>query len=312
MNKDRLFLRKIARKGKDTVSLVQRFARNGQSRRAMYYSCLRKLGIRFFPVRVRKAWMWIDLHDEVLGNYFFMHREYEPFETLLIERAIQPGMTVADIGANIGYYTLVMARHVGPKGQVIAFEPDPTNFRLLRRNIRMNCFSNVITEQAAVLDRDGKTTLFLSNNNFGDHRVFDTHDYEQFNKGIPRSSIEVRAVTLDRCLNRLGKPADLIKMDIQGAEMLALPGMTKALSNLNVLLFCEFWPYGLRNANTSPRQFLESLCEIGLELFEIIEDNQTVLPVDVDELSQRFPDVGLANLLCAHSMRAKDILSVPQ
>jgi len=279
-----------------------------QSRREMCYKLLRRLGVRFVPIRVKNVKMWVDLHDEVLNHHFFVHQEYEPFETSLIERATAPGMTVVDIGAHIGYYTLHLALRAGTRGKVIAFEPDPTNMQLLKRNVQLNRLSNVICEQSAVLGHNGKTMLYLSNNNFGDHRVFDAQDQDRFNKGVPRESIEVRATALDSYLESRGEQADVIKMDIQGAEMLALPGMVKTLSNPNVVLFCEFWPYGLHKANTNPKQFLESLRDLGLQLFEIVETDQTVINVEVNGLSERFPDLGIANLICIHPSRGWDIL----
>ncbi len=151
--------------------------------------------------------------------------------------------------------------------------------------------------------------LYLSNNNFGDHRVFDACDDDILNKGVARKSVEVPAVSLDKYLKKSGFRADVVKIDIQGAEMLALPGMIETLSNPRVVLFCEFWPYGLRKADTSPKHFLESLKELGFELFEIIETSRSVTPVNISELSERFPDMGYANLFCIHPSRSREFLT---
>ncbi|MBM3157904.1 MAG: FkbM family methyltransferase [Chloroflexi bacterium] len=292
---------RIRRPGKSIIHDIRKVLRDKELRRQGYYYLLRRVGVRFVQVRVREMRMWVDLCDEVLGYYLFIHQEYEPFETSLVERITQTGMMAVDIGANIGYYTMILSSRVGPKGRVIAFEPDPTNMYLLRRNVRCNDLLNVICEQAAVLGFDGKTTLYLSNSNFGDHRVFDAQDEDRFNKGVPRKSLEARAISLDNYLQSIGHQANIIKMDIQGAEMLALPGMMQALSNPNITFFCEFWPYGLRKANSNPKQYLLSLRELGLDLFEIVESDQRIVPVDIDELSERFPDLGLTNLVCFHS-----------
>jgi FkbM family methyltransferase len=281
--------------------------------RQIAYLLLRAAGIRSVKVRVRGRPLWIDLRDTTLGRYFWVFRTYEPFEAELIERAAQAGMTAVDIGANVGYLTVLLGHRVGAAGKVIAFEPDPTNFALLRRSVEANLLANVTCEQAAVMGSTSTASLYLSGVNFGDHRVFDAKDDEQFNAGAPRAKVEVRAVSLDDYLSGNGAPG-LIKMDIQGAEVAALPGMRRALSHPDVVLFCEFWPYGLRRSGAEPRQFLDSLVGMGLELFEIDEASRSILTVDVQELSKRYPDLGLTNLVGCHPARKKTLfesLGVP-
>jgi len=269
-------------------------------------SLLRNLGFRFAQVRIGKIKLWVDLEDG-LGQYVFIHRRYEAFETSLIEQIARPGMTVVDIGANIGYYTLILASRVGKMGKVYAIEPEPTNMMLLQRNIQLNRLSNVVCEQTAVLDYEGQVTLYLSDINHGDHRVFDAADDDRFNAGTPRNQISVRTIVLDRYLANVGAQVDLVKMDIQGAEMLALDGMVNTLSNPNLVLFCEFWPYALRQTHNEPSKFLESLKQLGFEIFEIIEANQTVIPVNPVELANRFADPDYADLICVQRARVNNI-----
>jgi FkbM family methyltransferase len=269
-------------------------------------SLLRKFRVQFVQVRVGKVKIWIDLRDG-LGEYWFVHQRYEPFETSLIEKLAKPGMFVLDVGANVGYYTVILASKVGRSGQVIAFEPDPDNLVLLRRNIQSNRLSNVVCEQAAVMSYEGEATLYRSSINYGDHRVFDSQDDRDFNDGRPRSTVSIRTVSLDKYLRDIGIRPDLVKMDIQGAEMLALPGMIDTLSNPNVMLFCEFWPYALRRAGSEPIKFLQTLKQIGFELFEIMEASKTIVPVQVEELSNRFADPDYANLIGVHHSRLKDL-----
>jgi FkbM family methyltransferase len=242
----------------------------------------------------------VDLRDRTLGRYLFVFRAYEPFQTTLLERAARPGAVAVDVGANIGVHTVLLGRRVGPGGRVIAFEPDPTSASLLRRSLAANRLGNVTCEEAAVMGRPGTVALHLSRTNFGDHRVFDGGDDARFNEGRARERISVRAVALDDYLDEAGIRPALLKMDIQGAEMAALPGMMRTLSDPGVVLFCEYWPYGLRLAGASPRGFLEALGRTGLTLFEMREEDRTVRPVDLDELAGRYPDVGLTNLIAVH------------
>lgn len=271
---------------------------------------LRTFGVRYAKLSFGKIKLWVDLEDG-LGWYFFVYRNYEPYETSLIQQVVRPGMTILDVGAHVGYYTLLLALSVGETGKVIAFEPEPSNFELLRRNVLLNRLSNVICEQAAVLDHEGRTTLYLSSINKGDHRVFDARDDDRFNSGRPRSMVLVQTIMIDKYLRDHRIKADLVKMDIQGAEMLALRGMTDTLSDPNVVLFCEFWPYALRKAGSDPMQFLGSLKGLGIELFEIVEAKETVLPVQIIELCNRFSDADYANLICVHRSWCGDIPFLP-
>src|SRR5262245_2134996 len=94
------------------------------------------------------AWRTHGVADPLLAG-----RGYEPEETAFIEAALAPGMTFLDLGANVGYFTCLAARKVGPAGRVWAFEPDPRNFRLLVRSVKANGLSNVTAVRAAASDR---------------------------------------------------------------------------------------------------------------------------------------------------------------
>jgi FkbM family methyltransferase len=272
---------------------------------------LRAVGVRFAPVRIEGATLWVDL-DNGLGQYFFIHQQYEAYETTLINQIAAPGMLVLDIGANIGYYTILLGAKVGATGQVIAFEPAPTNTMLLRRNIRANHLTNVVCEQAAVAANEGQTTLFLSTINDGDHRIYNAQDDARFNAGKPRSTVQVRTIVLDTYLEKLTQPVDLIVMDIQGAEMLAFPGMIKTLTHPNLVLFCEFWPYALRRAGSDPIAFLQFLTDLQFDLFQILEDEHRIVPVRNFDLANQFTDPDYANLIAVRRARRRQISFLPR
>src|SRR5262249_46293166 len=148
------------------------------------------------------------------------------------------------------------ARRVGPRGRVFAFEPDPANFALLRRNVEMNGYRNVVLSPLAVSDRCGPSRLFLSDSNTGDHRVYDPAD--------GRPSVGVETVTLDRYFDGYDGPVDLVKMDIQGAEYGALVGMRGLLARqARVKLATEYWPHALRKGGGDAARYLGLLTELG-------------------------------------------------
>jgi len=190
---------------------------------------------------------------------------YEPGVTRLFQREVRSGDHVLDIGANIGYFTLLAARLVGNAGKVTAFEPDPTNFGILSRNVLDNDYANVVLRQEAVADRPGTLRLYRSERNRGDHRLFDPGD--------GRSSVEVPVTALDRSLKGLDRKVHFIKMDVQGAEALALEGMKGLLkANRGLKLVTEFEPGNLKTAGADPKKFLDSLKKAGFKLFEIPEE----------------------------------------
>ena len=219
---------------------------------------------------------------------------YESFETKLIGRLVRPGMRVLDIGANVGYYTALLAKQVGPRGRVTAFEPAPGNFAVLGRTVRANSFGNVQTVQGAVSETSGESFLFLSDQNGGDHRLYATEG---------RQKIAVPLLSVDQFLPPDTR-IDFVKMDIQGSEGLALRGMRDTLRHSpNAQILTEFWPDGLRQAGVEPQEFLTTLQDdLGFTLWEVDEAREQLLPVtDGAALIARHPGRCYTNLLCARS-----------
>ncbi len=170
-------------------------------------------------------------------------------------------MTVVDVGANIGIYTALLAKIVGEKGKVYAFEPSPHNFNLLKKYNKSN---NVTLVQAAVGDVTGEITLYISAKLNVDHQTYETDEIRQ--------KINVLSYRLDDYLKN--EKVDFIKMDIQGFEYHALLGMKNILrNNANIKIFMEFWPYGLIKAGSSPEKLLTFLHELDFKT-ELIEDNR--------------------------------------
>ncbi len=221
--------------------------------------------------------MWLDDKDTL---ELATHEVYEPVETDIFKSEIKPGNTVLDIGANIGYYTLLAARLVGPQGKIYAFEPDPDNFRLLQRNVEANGYDNVILVNKALSNKNGKIRLYLNPSNRGDHRVYDSKD--------GRLSLEIEAITLDVFFKPLDKKIHFIKMDIQGAEALALEGMKGLVrKNKEVRLVTEFSPASLKLAGSRPQDFLKNIKSLGFNFSEISERKKSVQPIQPAQLLKR-------------------------
>jgi FkbM family methyltransferase len=193
--------------------------------------------------------MYVDAQDSLSISLFGV---YEPETTDLVKRILKPGDVFLDIGANVGWYTLLAAGLVGETGRVIAFEPEPANFALLQQNIALNGYHNVVPVQKAVSDRDGAVTLYLSETNKGNHSLHDS--------GAGRAPIVIDAVRLDEYFGATAGKIDLIKMDIEGAEGRALNGMLALLAtNPDVKIIAEFSPQALEQCGTPPADVLALL-----------------------------------------------------
>jgi FkbM family methyltransferase len=175
-------------------------------------------------------------------------------ERRIVRSMVRPGMTCVDVGANVGHYTRLLARLVGPEGRVLAFEPSHSNFALLAHR-RLG--PNVETFQAAVGGSNGTTALHLSSTLNVDHRTYATDDV--------RATVQVPLVRLDDALR--GEPVDFVKMDVQGYELHVLRGMTGILGGRRPLsMILEFWPWGIRKAGGEPREPLDVLRSAGFSV----------------------------------------------
>jgi FkbM family methyltransferase len=170
--------------------------------------------------------------------------QWESFETALVQRLLRPGDVFLDIGANIGWYTLIAATIVGPTGRVHAFEPSHENFALLRRNVAHNRLRNVVLKNAAVADVSGRGTLFLSPDNLGDHRLYQSAQ--------ERPAEPVQTVSLADYFSKRSDKVRLIKLDTQGSEARIFAGMpANFMAEREIAaLIIEYWPYGLAESGS--------------------------------------------------------------
>jgi FkbM family methyltransferase len=155
--------------------------------------------------------------DRLLAVYFWKYGVLEAYELEVIGSILKPGMTVIDVGANIGFHTLHFARSVGPTGQVHAFEPEPANFEALTRNIAASGFRHVTPHRAAVAAGSGAAAMHVSAVHRGDHSLLPIES--------GRATITVETTSLDAMFLAAGRPVDFVKIDVQGAEVLVLDGM---------------------------------------------------------------------------------------
>jgi FkbM family methyltransferase len=170
---------------------------------------------------------------------------------------VKPGMMALDIGANIGFYSILLSRLVGKDGVVYAFEPDEDNYKFLERTV-IN-IPNVKTVKAACGETSGITCLYKSKKMNVDHHVYKGEE--------SRECVEVKMVSIDEYLSHTDKSAAFIKIDVQGYDCHVLKGMQKTIArSSDTLIIGELWPYGLKQAGSSADEYLDQLQQAGLDV----------------------------------------------
>jgi FkbM family methyltransferase len=220
------------------------------------------------------------LYDRAPGLHRLLYARYKQWsdraERRLLRNLVRPGSTVLDVGANIGIYTEFLAALVGPSGRVIAFEPEPRNVERLRAATGGR--RQVTVVHAGVGPRSGTLRLFVADDLNVDHRTYETDDPD-------RRVIEVPAVALDDYLKNQGGRVDVVKMDIQGAEIGALQGARRLLERPDApTLLLEYWPHGLRAAGVAPESLLTLLAEAGYRVQTV--DDGPLPPSTSDDPSE--------------------------
>jgi len=179
-------------------------------------------------------------------------------EFAFLSKVVRPGMTIAEVGANQGIYTLFMSRLAAP-GKVFAFEPEPVVYGQLIENVRINAVTNVVCQQLAIANENKSSFLRPGSLNSGDNRII-------VDMAARAEDIFVNATTLDNLFP--DERIDLIKIDVQGFELQVLEGAPEVLHRTEeIILLLEYWPYGLNLCGSSASRLLAFLDENGFQLW---------------------------------------------
>jgi len=226
---------------------------------------------RLIPEKIllEEGWLFLNKKDPVVSGALALG-VYEQDEIKLFKSLIKPGMTILDIGANIGYYTLVASHHAESSGKVLSFEPEPENYKILKKNTQNK--KNTQVFQYALGDKKTEKKLYLSSSNKGKHSLAPLEGES--------NSIQVPIITLDEVLQEINiDKVDIIKMDIEGAEALAFAGMSETLKKSpTCIIFCEFYPEALTLMGSNPLNFLSDLSNRGFVIYEIEKEEKKHIP----------------------------------
>lgn len=214
----------------------------------------------------------VDTRDRLLAPNLLLDGCWEDHLTQWLRRSLKPGATFVDVGANIGYYTILGAQLVGPSGRVVAVEAHPGNVALLRRNVRLNGHHLTVTvcEQAAWSER--ATLSFYERDNFGPNSSVKSVGQDLLDDlADSESAVSVQAGPLDD-IDGLAQ-VDIMKVDIEGSEVRAFKGAERILSSspdLRVLV--EWSPGQIEHVGNSARELVDILQGYGMTL-HLAEDH---------------------------------------
>ncbi len=228
------------------------------------------------PLRLPFGAWW--LAEKSALDEELIYKSFEAEEIRFVEKMLRPGMTVLDVGAHHGFYTLLTAKCVGSQGKVIAFEPSPRERKRLMRHLRVNRCSNVSVAHCALGDRSGEADLFL---------VEGRHDW--FNSLRPpvveerTSKVRVELRRLDDVLEELGiSQVDFIKLDVEGAELSFLRGATKLLhGGSRPAILAEVQDLRTQAWGYAAREIIELLVRSDYRWFALDADSN-LQPVSTD------------------------------
>ena len=253
-------------------------------------------------IEVQGSKMYVNVYDKdpIMRRTFrayALEGVHEESTTILFKKVVKEGDVVVDLGANIGYFSLLAAKLVGKKGKVYSFEPEPRNYNYLLKNIELNGYDNVFATQKAVGEEAGKVKLYICPYDTGHHTINQYGGIKEYESVYKYDStedkkefVEVEKVSLDDFFKDRTQQIDVIKMDVEGAEMLALSGMNRIIKeNKNLKMFVEFFPLLIREMGSSPEEFIHKLLEdYRFSMFVIPDDysaSKKIIRIDsVDEI----------------------------
>lgn len=235
--------------------------------------------------RIAKHHLLMAVHpegDKYVSEYIKRYGIWETAETQFILENLSDGDTFIDVGANIGYFTILASSIVGQKGKVFSFEPDPRNFSILAVNASINGAENLQKFKAAVSDNPGARELFLSDNNFGDHRLHEG--------SLDGRSIRVTTVVLSETMARGTAGRVFLKVDTQGWESRILFGNRHILGAVDYVL-TEWSPRWVAENGHDPLAMIQLLQDEGFDLRATMDGRGLFEDFGIQEAQRLLPSL---------------------
>ncbi len=249
------------------------------------YFFIKVRGNKYSKIRVNDTFLNISYDDKGLSKDLLIHKKREKFSTDLVKSIIQEDEIIIDIGANIGYYTLLESQ-LASKGKVFAVEPIPENFNLLDINIKLNECKNIDAYKMAIGDISGKSKMY----------VYDKRNRCSFIKdpsGNIINEIEVPVMTLDKFVESyVRQDPTFIRMDLEGYEFQVIKGARGILDNNRPLkLFVELHPHLMSDERMMV--ILNTLKQTNFKIESIIFDPESSDYRSINYLNKLHKKIGI-------------------
>jgi len=201
------------------------------------------------------------------------HGVYEKAVGWAINQYLKPGEVFVDVGANIGFFTLMACKIVGPKGKVFAFEPNPVIYDMMDTSVFANSFGKrCVTRNIGIFNKEGNLDLTWDDANHGGGRLV-THDQTHIEKNMAT----VKLKKLDDILSRNEKPVSVIKIDTEGCEPYVLEGAEKTLkNNPNCTVIAEWSPRFVKGRSYDFDKYMDFLFDTFNSIELLVKVNGTV------------------------------------
>lgn len=248
--------------------------------------------VRIEQIQLDGFAMYASPDDLAVGKPLLALRDYEPYVSGVFRQRVSSGMQVLDIGANIGFYSLLAASIVGPQGVVWAVEPNPSNVGMILRSRASNNFEHLRVIQAAAHDRWEVLTLFTDQTN-GAVAPCATTGQEVVRNTV--MGLPVRSMLPE------GARVDVVKIDVEGAEGIAMLGMLDVLDRCRPLVFTEFTPSAMpQMSQMSGEEYLKLFTDRHYHLKVLSPDGLIECGADIQAAMREFDNAGLSHmdLLC--------------
>ena len=210
---------------------------------------------------------------------------YEFPSVLALNQHLKPGDTFIDVGAHVGFFTLIASVMVGQTGRVLAFEPEPRNAESLRQNLALNRTQNVTLINAVAGDSEGQVTFYENLDNDGGHALWPPglHPFNAKTRLSPQPTM-VPQVTIDQTLRRAGLGgASVMKIDTEGAEVRVARGARACLSQSSLrLVICEHNRFGLTALGATTCELIREFYADGFKAFAT-EDGTNFQEITIDD-----------------------------
>jgi FkbM family methyltransferase len=235
-------------------------------------------GYRALVVTRWGAKMVVDTRDYLLAPWLLMDGLWEAHVTGWLHDALKPGQVFVDVGANIGYFTLLGAHVVGPSGRVVAVEAHGGLFDILRRNVVMNGHRDIVTLWRRAAWSEPARLKFHQRVNYGANSSLGGVSSDGLaDLGDAEDVVEVEAAPLDDLLAGVGR-VNVVKVDVEGAEVRALAGLQHTIAaNPDITIMFEWSPEQLRQVGSEPAQLIDVLAGYGLSL-RLLEEGLAPIP----------------------------------